>query len=287
MKKIVVPIDFSDCSINALRIAANIAKKSGAVLHMVHVYERPVYGFVDLVVDNGENQKIRDAIKKRFEALATSDFLEGVKCKRFLLADVNVKTIINHEKLVDADLLVMGSHGHEKKDYFFIGSNAEKIVRLSPAPVLVVKSDNKAFQLNDIVFASNFYGEAAASFEKIKNFATLFNAKVHLLKVITHGGFENSSKSFRMMEDFAQENGLTNYTTNTHNHQYVENGIIEFANQKQADLIALETHGRIGLSHFFNGSMAEGVALQSNIPVMSVRIKEVPIEYGVIFPESR
>ena len=64
MKKILVPTDFSECSKNALDAAMNIAIKTNAEIELVHVYDRPVIGFVDLNIDHKKNKAMLKNAKK-------------------------------------------------------------------------------------------------------------------------------------------------------------------------------------------------------------------------------
>ena len=75
----------------------------------------------------------------------------------------------------------------------FIGSNTEKVVRLADCPVLTVKDRHADFNPKNVVFASNFYGEANDNFDQISDFISLFDAHVHLLKVNTPDHFESTS----------------------------------------------------------------------------------------------
>lgn len=276
MKKIAVPTDFSECSLQALRTAASIARQLPAEIHLVHVYERPIYGFVDLTVDNDELRLLRKEIEQEFQRLSNADFLKGLPLRKWMLADMKLPEILEHDVLKEVDLVVMGSHG-ARKNGWLVGSNAEKMVRSSKAPVLVIKGDDGGeFYPRDLVFASNFYGESEDNFEKVKFFSDWFEVRVHLLKVITPGDFENSTYSLRQMESFAKRKDLNDYTINTFNHRYIESGVLEFSHKIKADLIAMETHGRTGLSHLVNGSLTEELVKESDIPVLSVRMKEKP-----------
>lgn len=129
-----------------------------------------------------------------------------------------------------------------------------------------------------MVFASDFYGESYAVFEKIKFFAELSEAHIHLLKVITPRHFEPTPISKKLLEDFIEYFKLTNYSINIYNATSIEKGITDFGDEINADLIAIETHGRTGIAHLINGSLAEDVANHIDRPVLSIRMEKKPRE---------
>src|SRR5690606_14938146 len=152
--------------------------------------------------------------------------------------------------------IVMGSHGDNGAHEFFIGSNTEKVVRLAECPVLTVKKRHENFDLKNVIFASNFFGEASDNFDKLFKLINLFDAHVHLVKVITPGQFETTSYTNALISDFIKEWKLKNVTTHVINEQSIQAGVIVAADKIQADAICMETHGRTGLSRLINGSLA-------------------------------
>lgn len=165
--------------------------------------------------------------------------------------------ILNISKKNDVDLIVMGSHGASGYKEMFVGSNAEKVVRHSEVPVLIIKEEQGDFKVNNFVFASDFSDEIKAPFQKVVNFANSFGAKLHLLTINTPNNFKSSSVSQKIMNDFIADFKVDNYQTHIYNETNVEKGILNFANSIDADLIGISTHGRKGLAHFFNGSISE------------------------------
>ena len=286
MKRILVPTDFSEHAEYATEIAAKIAKKNGGRLFLLHIVDIPVYenwNFKDFE-DAAEGLHILKSVKQNFKKLIDKPFLKDVNVVEVVQFENIYDTITEQADKNEIDLIVMGSHGTSGWKEHFVGSNTEKVVRLSNCPVLTIKKKYDEFNIKDIVFASNFYGEASTGFEKIKEFANLFDAKIHLLKVVTADRFETTSYSKQLIKDFAKKVNLKNYVTEIYNSDTVENGIREFCNETNADLIAMETHGRRGISHLLQGSITEDVVNHVQRPVLSMKIEETNVKYGVIFP---
>ena len=114
--------------------------------------------------------------------------------------------------------------------------------------------------------------EALKSFEKMKDFASKLNAKINLVTICTPYSFKTTLESTAIMDAYAKEFQLNNFSINIHNDTNVEKGVLNFANSKGADLIGFSTHGRIGLSHFFNGSITEDLVNHSEKPVITFKL---------------
>ena len=272
MKTIVVPTDFSDHALFALKVAASISKKIKSGITLVHVYNLPSTGFEQYHYFDKYYKEIKTLAENKIAELTRLDFLKGIDVKKHLITDMLMWETIKSENFKDADLIVMGSHGTSGFNKVFIGSNTEKIVRLADPPVLTIKNEIEDFSMDKMVFASNFFDESYQVFEKIKFFADIYQSHIYLLKVITPKEFEPSPVSQKLVNSFVRKFDLKNYSVNIYNSQSIESGILEFCNEVNADLIAIETHGRTGFAHLINGSLAEDIVKHEAKPVLSIKI---------------
>lgn len=284
MKNILVPTDFSDIALAAIKTAADIARKQNASIRLLHVYERPIYGFVDMSVDHQENRKIKEAIHDKFDAITADPYLEGIDVATSLTWDVPVWEAVAHEDFAHHDLIVMGTHGASGFKEVFIGSNAEKVVRSSNIPVLTVRQHTQTFAPASIVFASNFFREVEEAYAVVNKVRSMFDTTIKLLKINTPGNFEATWYSEKIMKEFAEKVGLQNYSTHIYNDENVEKGILNFCSSDQPDVVAIATHGRKGIMHLINGSIAESVVNHYHMPVLSIKLPEIESPGGVIFP---
>jgi len=166
----------------------------------------------------------------------------------------------------------MGSHGSSGFKEMFIGSNTEKVVRTSDIPVLVIKNDHEDFKIKDFVFATDFSEECRKPFMEAQKFAKAMGAHMHLLLINTPSGFKTTAEARDIMENFVRGTAAENYSLNIYNDTTVEKGILNFTKDIQAQLIGMSTHGRKGLSHFFNGSISEDMVNHANMPVITFKI---------------
>jgi len=275
MSRILVPVDFSSRSEYAVKLAAQIGKKTNCDVHLLHMVELPS-GIVDMGA--GSNFSIPESmmylrkVKEKILDLRDCYFSEKCLVKYSIRFQNPYEGIQEYAKKIDASLIVMGSQGISDFEEMIIGSNTEKIVRTSEIPVIVVKKDSDKFRLKNVVYASNFKDDNKESFKKFLGFAKLFKSKIHLLKVNTIGKFENSSVSKEKIKDFIKDFELPKSTINVYNDSSVVKGITNFSREMNADLIALSTHGRSGLSNLFNGSITKSVSKNVLKPVITFRV---------------
>jgi len=167
--------------------------------------------------------------------------------------------------------VVMGSHGLHGVEELFIGSHAQKVVRFSPVPVLLVKNADPELEINNVVFASDFEDEVKGAFERVLDFAQLVGSKVHLLFINTPANFTDSSKIHKKMDSFKELNPEIAESTDVYNCTYdVEDGLLLSCNRMNADVIAMVTHGRKGIIRLVRRSITETIINYSKIPVLSL-----------------
>ncbi|MBO6879863.1 universal stress protein [Winogradskyella sp.] len=274
MNRILVPTDFSEQAENALKVAAMLARRYNADIYLLHMMEIPMQHIDPGAVrsDIPEALFFMKLAHKQFEELMESDFLEGITVHETVKADISFNEIKKACKEFDIDLIVMGSHGASGLKEMFIGSNAEKVVRSSDVPVLVIKNHHASFSIRNFVFASDFKNDNKKTYEQAVKFAELFGAKIHLLLVNTANNFITTYESRTRINDFISGQTFENYTINVHNDTSVEQGILNFSAEIDADLIGISTHGRQGIAHFFNSSISEDLVNHAKRPVITFKI---------------
>ncbi len=275
MKKILVPTDFSEQAEKALEVAAQLAREHNCEINLLHIIELPMH---QTDVLNLSNSNFPEAIyfmklaHQKFETLKSKDYLKNLVIHENVEFHDIFKGIYHVCKKNEIDLIVMGSHGASGFKELLIGSNTEKVVRTSEVPVLVIKQNHSNFEVKNFVFASDFNEESKVPFIKALKFSVIFNAKMHLLLVNTPNNFTTTKKAQQRIQEFLK--GLENHKCSTHiyNDITIEKGIMNFSESINADLISMSTHGRQGLSHFFNGSISEDLVNHAKRPVITFKI---------------
>jgi nucleotide-binding universal stress UspA family protein len=136
--EIVVANDGSEGSFRALAVACDLAMRYGARLHMISVEELPDFpASIDEIVEikDAENHRFH-AVLERARAVAET---AGIELEAQVVAGHAVTAIVERVKAVKGDLLLVGFMGHSALYERIIGGTADRLVRLAPCPVLVVK----------------------------------------------------------------------------------------------------------------------------------------------------
>jgi nucleotide-binding universal stress UspA family protein len=138
---ILVPVDFSDHSQEALDTAMQIAQLFGSTIHLLHCYHLQTAGIspYGIVLPSGYYDDIREAAEKRLNDWHERVSNEGIKVQSILSADSPSLAINLAADEIKADLVVMGTRGLSGLKHAMLGSVAERVVRLAPCPVLTVK----------------------------------------------------------------------------------------------------------------------------------------------------
>ena len=272
MKKILVPTDFSDIANKALAVAVDIAQKNNAAIELININMFPandigtyysIYSASMGSIDDAWEGILEDAKRKMDEYIRQ---YPNVIIKPFVLeTEVDfVKELIEH----NADLIVMGSYGANGLKELLKGSNSEEVVRLASCPVLVVKGDCSEFNPKKIVFAVDLSKHHDFIKQALYNLP-ITNAEKHFIYIDTDVKAINYAETKKMMEELANELQMKNTFFDIHEAVKVEAGILEYAQQINANLIVMYTHGRTGFNHFFRGSIAEDVVNHAEIPVFT------------------
>jgi len=276
IKNILVPTDFSNQAESALKVAAQIAKKNNASIYLLHILELPMH-LTDLM-STGAPAAAPEAVffmkqaHSKFEELMKKEYLKDIEVIETVSFE-DIHTGINEaSEKNNVDIIVMGSHGSTGFEELFIGSNAEKVVRTSKKPVLVIKEECRLFDINDFVYATNFDDEDKDCLLAANDFAKSIAANLHLVWVNTANGFKTTYETEEKMNKMIAGLGIENYTLNIYNDITVEKGIFNFAGSVNAGMIGISTHGRKGLSHFINGSLGEDVVNHAKRPVITFKI---------------
>lgn len=278
MKKILVPVDFSRQAAYALEFAIDLAGKVKAQIRVLHVVEFPVGTTMDPIglpvptqVDADFLDVLKENAKKRMASFI-KNAPKGVKVESKVDVGnphINITEYITEE---DIDLVVMGTKGASGLKEFFIGSNAEKVVRLAKCPVITMHEKLKVNDIKDIVFATNFEDPSEELITELKRLQEILHAKLHLLRVNTPNNFERDRVARPALENTAKRYMLKDYTINIYNDVYEDQGILTFAQHIGADMIALGTHGRTGIGHLISGSIAEDVVNHATQPIWTYHI---------------
>jgi nucleotide-binding universal stress UspA family protein len=278
MKKILVPCDFSESAVEAYLFAMNLATHSHAEVFVLKVIDLPffyetTFGPTPQYFDLSIFKDLEEEAKNNFEKIKSKHPRKDMVS--FTVLRGSVTLIINQfAGNNNIDLIVMGTRGASGLKEYWIGSNTEKVVRYSSVPVLAVRQSFDISTIKNIVFPTTLHLDQNDLINRVKELQSFFSAKIHLLLVNTPNNMLRSKDEMDLMEEFAGHYQLSDYTLNTRNDFNEQDGIINFAHEINADMIAMGTHGRRGLAHLFMGSVTEDVVNHVDCPIWTYLVRK-------------
>jgi len=289
MKIILVPTDFSEPSYYGLDAAAELAKRTRASIHIFNASEVSNYYYAGepLVITppasimiEGINDNLKKVANKKLAALKNRSSLKGIKVTTHCEVTSNVhNAIIAYGDKINCDIIVMGSHGAGNITEVILGSTAERVVRFSTKPVIVIPLKPAKGLFKKIVFASDFSPEAYNMFPFVKEIAKINSSEIHLLKINTMDQFSKTKDDRELIDAFSKKFG-GKFITAVYNDYMKEEGILNYSREVKADLIAIGTHGKRGLRRFFSEDVSEGIVRLSQVPILIVNLKNTPGKKG-------
>jgi nucleotide-binding universal stress UspA family protein len=275
MSKIIVAIDFSDCSINAFLHALSIAKHCSDDLVLVWV-EKPSSEKDKFEKQAGDPSR---EVKKQFEELISKyqPELTGNTITYKLRTGTVYKEITVEAKESKAKLVIAGTHGASGFEEFWIGSNANKIVSASPCPVITIRAGiNIQRALKKIVLPIDKTLETRQKATFTGQLAKQHDAEIHILSLYT-----SSIKAIRrdvniyagQVELYYKQEGIR-YQMASMECTNISDAMIEYAKKIEANLISIMTEQESKTSNLWMGPYAHQTVNHSPIPVLSIHSKE-------------
>lgn len=281
-EQIVHPTDFSKTALDAFRFAVEIAKRQDSALHIIHVYEKPYSiivlesadsGFA-LALDPDADKEFQQAINNQLAQLAEPDFAQGVKMYKRLLQDIPAWKFYEELDPDKIDLIVMGTRGATGLLHGgIVGTNAERIIRSAPIPVLSVPEKAQYTNIKRILFATNFQDDLTKVFPKILAFCKLFDAELIVGVINTRDNYATTKYATENYESLLATFPYEKSRLIIRNDDSVQEGITELVDAEKIDLITMLTHGRTGIAHLIYGSIAEDLAKSTDIatPILTFK----------------
>lgn len=304
VQRILVPTDFSSNAEYAIRYAFAFAKKTGATIDFVHVLEplcdRVVY---DIALEENNvanvNRIAREVSLERLKKLAHRAEALGIISDTHLESGAAVDVITALAKELGSTVVVLASHGHSGFDALVFGSTSEKLIRLSPSPVLVIKhpeyefvqQDSLDIHLTKVLCPIDFSDFSKRVLPLAVTICREYNATLVLAHVVEpHVEMSPFLSELSMSHVEPQES-----TVHTHIEQVakqiqdcavdevilegsVHRELVNLIDAHGIGLVIMATHGRGGIAHAVFGSTTEKMIRSAPCPVLTLRPDLVNME---------
>jgi nucleotide-binding universal stress UspA family protein len=287
-KKILVPLDSSELAEIALPYAEGLATRLGSELTLIHICNSEKAE--DYPAHEAYIQKIAETVRQRIES-------EGIKVEPAHLVGHAAEQIVDYADREDTGLIVMATHGHSGIRRWVLGDVASKVVRATNRPVALIRAEGARPDVRETgvmrkaLVPLDGSKESEAIIPHIEELASMLKSEVVLLHVMAPTYFVYSIPGETVQMPFTPEDmerfkakadhyletvvaALKNKGINARAEVAIgaaADEIIRMADEMQADIVAMSTHGRSGISRWAFGSTADKVLHAGNKPVLLVR----------------
>lgn len=282
IKRILIPMDFSETGQLALEHGAFMASLFKADLYLLHVmelFEYPYTLYDPLLIvplDNDEFQKnITKSMEEEAQKIRTQ---HGLNVIPIVTRGRVVTEIVETAKSNNIDLIVMGTHGAKGFEEFFIGSNAHRTVTVSPCPVITIQTQTQKKGFTNIVAPFDNTLHSRQKVDHLVLLAKQHGAFVHILGLMTEDDDKNKFMIKIESIEEALKHAKISYECKIVRGANLAIEAMNYSNQVKGDLIITMTDHESHLNGIFLGAFAKQIINHSKIPVMSIRTIEGPYE---------
>ncbi|HET7273644.1 MAG TPA: universal stress protein [Longimicrobiaceae bacterium] len=279
IKSILVASDLTEGSDASLRAAAALAEVAGAELHVLHAFDFDYSPYAERspvrVTFQGRIADAERAVDEQIKRAAPS---ANVASREVVIYAAH-NAILDRAKDVSADLIVLGAHRGRGMGDALLGGTADRVIRSSRAPCLIIRNELN-LPLRRIVVPLDLSNPAREALSLALALPSADDAEVMVIHVLPtfvatdDFPFDESRLGPDLHEDVAEAVHVSGSSTSVSEEivraDQPADGILEFADDENADLIVLATHGRGALQRALIGSVASGVVRRSTRPILLV-----------------
>ena len=272
MANIIAAIDFSDCSVNALEHAVSIASRGALDIHMIWVNNPSV---TKTTIYSDSSSELIDEIRKQFTKLVdkyTPDLTDSTI--DFVIREGKVyREIIDEAKEMESLCIIMGTHGISGFEQFWIGSNANKLISVSPCPVITLRAGvDPKNEMRVILMPVDSTIDTRQKVPFTTYLAQLFGCEIYVLSI-----YASKYKSIQRRVDlytdqvctYLEEEGIK-YYRDVLSCDNLTTGTIEYAKRIRANLISIMTEQETSPFNLLVGPYAQQMVNNSPYPVLSI-----------------
>jgi nucleotide-binding universal stress UspA family protein len=267
MKNILVPVDFSDASLNALNFAIEVAKKNSAAIKLLHVCSPPYADpSIDAISTSQFIQSILENANEQIDTLIATFSNNGVTMSKLVVVG-SLNSFVNNES--DVDLIVMGTTGASDAINKYLGSNTLSVINNTKVPLLVVPKD-LSFQVKRALYATQLDFEEYAAIDQALLFCNQLSVDMDFVHIQTEEEM-NIVRDDLIISKMKEKYGH-DVQIHFHNNSSVVKGLNEYMDEHHYDLLMVAHRDRNFITRFIDPGTTKSIALYSHAPVLFYHI---------------
>lgn len=275
MKKILLPIDFSENAQKAIIAAKIIASKTGAELAILHTYQ-PYVADISIPVTVSSlplYEELENSYKQHLDEYVFAAQAEGFAAESIWESDGIHSAVLRQANEINADLIVVGRTGKGSFMDKLIGSAATGIALDAPCPVLIVPSEVTTTEFKQVVYATQLEYEEIDILKQVKKLTDQLGARLMLVKISSLEQ-PNIQADSQYIEQITTELNIPASDIVVRNGENVLDEIENYCDEAKVDLLIVSTRERGFLEQFIiNPSMTKKLVVETHVPLLVYHIK--------------
>lgn len=290
--RILVPVDFSDYSLKACRIAFNLARDINAKVKILHVYFNPYYPtalpMAEAFAYQGKEEKefqnvivrVRENIQKLCNTIDTeiaAGNFPPINYSYVLKEGLPEEEIVAFTKHYQPALIVMGTRGKDQKDADLIGSVTAEVIEMSKIPLMAIPEHTPFTDMNDVkkmAFLTNFSQRDLISFDEMVKILEPFKRNIKM--TLIHISLKKSEKRDEIMMQGINAYFTKQYPNLDFDYKMIETtdmlqSLDEFIRGEKIDILSLTTSKRNIFARMFSPSISRKMLFHSDTPLLVMR----------------
>lgn len=271
MKTLLVPTDFSETAANALRYAIAFARRNNSKLILLHSAELDYKTLLYTLVVPAEDSFRKQAMQQLQEMAVVVKQREGLECEAIMKDSSLSEAILTTADEKKADLIIMGTKGAHGLKKILAGSHTAEIIEQARFPVLAIPDRAHFKEIRTITFATEFHEGDLRILAKLKQIATLFEAKIQILHISSlselHDSVKKAEREYFCREALKTIGGDNLYFSDIES-IHVSEQLHKFICEQECDMLVLNTKHRYVLEKVFDSSLSKELSYDTGVPVL-------------------
>jgi nucleotide-binding universal stress UspA family protein len=275
LENILVPLDFSEASLNSLETAIALAKQQDAKITLMNVVDSSLMFAlkgVSYISEKAIDSMVDVSTRLLDPLLARLKEEHQLNCSSEIKVGLVPQAIINTAYHIDADLIIMGTHGVSGIRKFFMGSTAQKVVKISSFPVLTVPANHKWVSFKKILFPIRPIEGAKEKYDYLMKIVA--NTQPSMEIMVLASTYDEREK--RLLQNLIKEvkrkaaKDKVKISESLKVGNKMSKSVLKMSKSINADLIVL-TDANSDLKQFFIGPFEQHIINHATMPVLNVR----------------
>lgn len=291
INNILVPIDYSDTSSNALGYVINLSHSYQATIHLLHIIDPDTYLSINengIELDLSQENIIQREKRKLAKIAGNIAEKERIVVHFHCVVGQVVQEIIQVADEISADMIAMGTHGLSGIKSFFMGTNAFEVSKKSPCPVLTIPNNKKWRNFERVLFPVRSIPNALHKYSFAKKIIAKHESELIILALLDHDNAQKTNyldKELKSLNEKLAEDNLKGYSIFSYTDSQAYTALKK-SDELEVDLMVITADFNYSIEDYFVGPFTQQVLNHAKIPVLSIKPQENIAEIQATYLEK-